>query len=1238
MSSEMCKILLKGLVCLVLQGLLGLAAFADTPPSSRPLPGADWREESSKPKDGAPSTALTGARRATGSFPTTVPGSGTSTRGTVQEVFRIGKKDYSYLEFARERDPGRPVQYRIGQSSAAKDWVAYQPGSFDNFAKEPEGVPVQIIFSLPSAPRGKFVLHLDAIVRHTQPAAPRYAVEINGHSGSYQLRPRPAPELWWSTGAGSPRFIGYESLDMPLPASYFRRGENTLTVRCVDGHGIYYDDLSLINESAGTVPLVTEAWVQPTIFYKTRDSKLVELAEVNLRLTRPLPRTTVRVVVGSTEVKKEVSQSAFGDLVTTVEVPAPEAPLPVALYVGGARAPVFRGTFQPQRRWRVYAEPRAQHNYGYNEVPARTLEWQNRYIDKFLDILREYPSYSFTLDVATNLESYLETRGEPQRKQLLDYLRNGKVGVNAFWMNFFTGLATPEELFQMLDYALRAGKEHGFTVDETSATDEPSVTWAYPQILAEARIKYFANGSNPWRGPFLPLGHLNLQSPFYWEGPNGSKVLIWHGVSYVVVRDMTWDGWNPDDARLDKEDPARFVGCWNSPCEDVRWREHKYSPSLFGLQHSLPLFLSQYDREDYPFDAVFLYGLEYDEVPIRHFGSADIIERWNQEYAYPKVIPGIQRDYFRYITEHFGSQIRTYRGDGGGSWEEEAGADARVAAMNRTSQMQVTAAEKLESIATWLQPLIRYDQVGFREAWKNIMLTDNYVWSDASAVLRPSSYLTRVSESNHRGWAETAYRQTQDLLTVAMDKIAELIQTDQRGVVVFNVDSQARSDFFDWELELDEAPQDPATGQPLPCGVLKAVEGYQAIRCWAAEVPALGYRFYPIVKGTVPAGEVGTTSAGGAPIEGRYYKLQLDPETGAVAQLIDKETGQNLVNSASGYKLNEYLYVTGGDSPPDNRLLTADPTLPVPELTINRPTLVGTPQVAHFSWGTRVTIHARTVNTPEIVTTITLNDEQKQVTFQNEVEKTLTLKKEGVYFAFPFAVESPQVEYQGGTAWVNPEKDMLPGATRQFFVTQGGVRIKGAKQSVGWVSVDAPLITLEDINRGLWPDSLKLHAGTVFSYVMNNYFLIDVPGQQGGHFTFRYVLTSGPDVPLSAMTRLTMRARSPLYAVRHYHKEWKQILPAKGTGFLSALPEGLAILTIRPGSDDRTYLVRVQNSTDQPITGRLQFPLVQVADAYLGSVLGDRLQAVEWAEHEVRFPMNKYDIKTLVVRLKASQD
>lgn len=1155
-----------------------------------------------------------------------------TTWGQGQTIFQIGKKDQSYAEFVLRPDSNGPVIYRVGQSLPARDWPAYQPGSLDDFPKNPKGVPYKVQFFLKSTPKGTFILRLDAIFRYREPATPHYVVEINGRLGSYRLNPHPAPELWWPTGGiDYLQFIGYLSSDMVLPASYFRRGDNTLTVRCVDGFGIYYDDLSLTNEPDSKVPRITEASLQPTVFYKNRSSGLVELARLTVRTSRALHRATLKADIGTTEIKREINQEKFGDLEALIEVPATTKSLPASLYLSGTRHPILQTTFQPQRRWRVYAEPREQADFGYDEVPAVTLEWENQYTDRFLDILQQYPGYSFTLDASANLQSYLKTRDEAHEKRLLDYLRSGKVGMNGLWMNFFTGLSTPEELFQVENYALRAGKKYGFIVDEASQTDEPSVTWALPQIMAEAGIKYFANGSDPIHGPFNPIGHLNFHSPYYWEAANGSKVLVWDAVNYTVIRDLTWNGWDPKDVSTDAYDASR-VGCW-VVCEELP--SAKYSPSLFGLQHSLPLFLSQYDRKDYPFDGVLLYGLENDEIPISHFGSADIFKHWNEEYEYPKIISGTLRDYFGYITSHFGSEINTYRGDGGAYWEDESGADARISAMNRSSQMQITAAEKLASIVTWIQPHVKYDETPFREAWDNIMLTDSYVWSGQGST-QPDSYLTKTSEDGHRGYAEDAFRQTRAQLAIAMDQIGQSIKTTKRGVVVFNTGSQSRNGLFDWDLQVNETPQDPATGQPLPCVLLDSSEGYWKIRCWATDVPAMGYKFYPIVTGRVLLVRAETVATPGIVIEGRYYKLQLDPASGAVAQLIDKETGQNLVALDSGYKLNQYLYVTGGDLVGKSRtygpLYNSDPTLKLPDLTIHKQTLIGRPTVAHLPWGSQVTIRTHAVNTPEIITTITLNDEQKEVIFRNDVEKTSTLKKEGVYFAFPFNVKQPQVDYQGATTWVNPEVDMLPGAGRQSFVTQGGVLVKGINQSIGWVSVDAPLITFGDINRGTWPEATKIRNGSIFSYVMNNYWEVDTPAQQGGHFTFRYVLTSGTDVPLSTLGRMTAQARTPLYASRHSHKNWEQMLPEKDASFLGVTPDGVAVLTIRPTAD--TYLIRVQNRTNHALTADLQFPLVQLEDAGLGSVLGDKLEPVKWSRHDIRFNMKRYDITTIVIRIK----
>lgn len=1150
------------------------------------------------------------------------------------EIFSIGTKNNSFAEFARDREAGHEVIYKVGESSPDKDWPAHQPGSFDvmvgrstmqqDWVEAKPGAapePFQIQFNLPTSPRGTFILHVDAIFRYRRPAPPRYTLLINGKAAaSYRLNPHPAPGQWWPNGGeadGNLQYFGYESLDIQLPDSVFASGANTISLRCLDGFGIHYDHLSLSNDQDRQSQVVTEASVEASALYKNRPSGLVELARVRVRTTKPLGRVKLKAVIGANPIESEAVQSELGDIETTIEVPVTDKPVPVVLYVAGGKDPVYRGIFTPRRRWLVYALPMEQADFGYNDLPARTLEWENRFIDKTLQIQKQYPSYSFTLDAAANLESYLATRDEKHGNELLGHLKTGEWGMNALYANFFTGLSTPEELYRTLDFSLQASRKYGFTLDSASQTDEPSITWALPQVLADAGIKYLTNGSDPIRGALNPIGHLNFHSPFYWEAPTGAKVLVWSGISYTAVDDMTWGGWNLESAQ-----------------------SGTYSPSILGLTRSLPLFLSQYDRDDFPFDAVLLFGLHNDEIPMRHWGDADVIDMWNREYAYPKIIPATQRDFFTHITANFSDKIETYRGDGGAYWEDEAGADARIAAMIRTSQMLLAAAEKFESIATWLQPHLKIDRQPFDTAWKNILLADSYVWSDANSFRRPESYRTRGGEAAHRAWAEAALQQTSDLQLVAMDKVAELVNADQQGTVVFNPESWPRSDFFDFEVELDQVLVDPATGQTIPCGVMKSFKDYQEVRCWASDVPGMGYKFYATARGKVPPSEAIFLDRSAPTVDNKYYKVQLDSQTGAVAHLFDKSTGQDLVNSSSDYRLNEYLYVSGGDpgdfikgSLKDNRILAADVTLPLPRLEVHRAALTDVLQARRFPWGTVITIRSRAENTPEIVSTITLLDMKKQVNIHNEVSKTATLKKEGVYFAFPFALRQPQMKYQGATAWVDPETDMLPGANRQWFTTQGGVWGKGADNSIAWATVDAPLVTLEDINQGLWPESIQTRNGALFSYVMNNYWYTDTPAQQGGRFTFRYALTSGPDVSAAQAMTLVGEQRSPLSAIRHYNMGWQPTLTANGAGFLDATPPGVNILTIRRLNND-SYLVRVQNTTAGELNANLQFPTVKLREAYLGSVVGERTADLEWSPHGITLPMRRYEIKSVTVKVE----
>jgi hypothetical protein len=219
---------------------------------------------------------------------------------------------------------------------------------------------------------------------------------------------------------------------------------------------------------------------------------------------------------------------------------------------------------------------------------------------------------------------------------------------------------------------------------------------------------------------------------------------------------------------------------------------------------------------------------------------------------------------------------------------------------------------------------------------------------------------------------------------------------------------------------------------------------------------------------------------------------------------------------------------------------------------------------------------------------------------------------------------------------VNPETDMLPGANRQWFTTQSGVRVTSPEVSISWATVDAPLITLEDINRGRWPESIQIHSGTVFSYVMNNYWYTDTPAQQGGTFTFRYAMTSARATTEAESAAFATEQRSPLVAMRRYRMGWDPQLPETGTGFVEASPEGVSVLTMRAQAAERnSYLVRVQNTTSAPLPGKLRFSGASLKAAYSASVIGEPTGELESSNRIVSLPLEPYQIRTVLVKLKS---
>ena len=94
-----------------------------------------------------------------------------------------------------------------------------------------------------------------------------------------------------------------------------------------------------------------------------------------------------------------------------------------------------------------------------------------------------------------------------------------------------------------------------------------------------------------------------------------------------------------------------------------------------AIRDSLPVFLQAYSTNEYKPDGVLIFGTQVENTDL-YPETANFIDAWNREYAYPRLDYATLRDFLKYVDENFGTQLPTYRGDGGPYWEDGAVSDA----------------------------------------------------------------------------------------------------------------------------------------------------------------------------------------------------------------------------------------------------------------------------------------------------------------------------------------------------------------------------------------------------------------------------------------------------------------------------------------------------------------------------------------------------------------------------------
>jgi alpha-mannosidase len=1081
---------------------------------------------------------------------------GTSDWAEPEPIWRIGAQDHHFRDLAHLRDLSLylnafpdDTHFVVGKSKPHQDFCSIHPGPDDAWAGSRDHA-FRISFGLEAVPAGAYELRV-SLVDSNESRPTTLRVNVNDEDQSQ--------EVVVATGAGEialrhPEKGESRTLHVVLGADWLKQGSNWIELLNVDGSWLLYDSLSL-RELAANARWPVQISARPSIFFVELEGRVKQEFTISLSgLTNQEP-VTIEAVSGENPLGAATfERSSVGTASGALYVEPAETPRDVRISVSaGTQTGDVTMRQIPQRKWRVYVTPGVHTDIGYTASHAWVTKVHNRNTDLALELIKEFPLYHFNLEASWAAQTWLRNRPPYRHEELYEAAREGRIGIEAGYLNMLTGLCSEEEMVRTLYYSARLRREHGVPFQSYTLTDVPSAVWSLPSILAGSGIRSLSCGINWIRSRTLNYSPM-AKTPFWWEGPDGGRVLTWFSDGYA---------WGERFALREGGDRIRTV-----LRNDLSWWDR---------------------REDYPYDAILLHGGYSDNAPIGR-RMAESVTEYSERYAYPKVILCDNNRFFEYIEANFADKIPTVRGCGGSWWEDGAGSTAVETAINRNAHQDIIAAEMVWAAAVGVAEAPQYPRSQFDLAWDNILLYDEHTWGTSNSIEDPMSDDVQREWALKAAHARDAAAQTKRLLEDGLRELANEVRAPDNSVLVFNPSGRARSGVVYVDVPvgaviLDE--QRPVIQQV----VSHDLWGNCTLALVASGVPAVGYRTYQVVSdsGVMPSP---SGRFDGKTLENEFYRITFDPATGGMASLIDKTLGRELVDQASPFKLGQLVYASGGEEKKGETQMDC----PIPErVTFSSPAGGDLGEAVHGPVFSSVTWdEAKHERFHYFAMKTILYEHERRVDFVFRMNKKPTYEKEAVYIAFPFAGADPEFRYEIGGGSVRPNEEHLPGACRDWLAVQRWVTVNTDGAGVVWSPIDTPLMTLCDFTPGKWLRELPITNGTIFAYAMNNYWYTNYKAGQDGWFTFRYSLTSDTSIGPSAASRFGESVVQPMRAIfLESGRKATGLLPSSKS-FCEVDPLNVTLTALKRAEDGKALIVRVRETAGRNTDTRISANLARI--------------------------------------------
>lgn len=942
-------------------------------------------------------------------------------------------------------------------------------------------------------------------------------------------------------------------------------------------------------------------------------------------------------------------------------------------------------TWTPERHWEVYLVHGSHHDLGYTDLPSNVLREHDRFLDEILRYCEEtadWPEESrfrYVVEQGWSVLHFIEHRPPDVVERLVRLMREGRIEVTALFGNETTELCGHEEQIRLLYPSFRLKRRFGIPIRTAELNDIPGVSWGLASVLAGAGIRYFAPAIPDYFAwgfrvhPFwdeeaiLPR---DMSGAFWWEGPDGQRVLFWYeGGSVHWTPLWTYEQAERDVSRCLTELArrgypydllrARFQGGQrdNSP-PDVRlsliareWNRRWAYPRLIVATNaqffeafertagsSLRTLRGDLPNTDYTVGATStaketgINRLTHDLLTsAEKFAACAALV---SDHVYPADTLAEAYDHALLYDEHTWGMAHPIGPAQDASWSQKAEHAYRAAALAHDVLLKST---------NRLADRIRLADEGY-----HIIVFNPLSWERTDVVHLPA--VTPAPCSRPMYWRYPAPDEDRPPIWVSGTAIGRDIVHLPLALLEQPFElidlSTGRSVPYQIATVDDPLAARPYAAYYYALGVTSQLQHkdllvdptHRKTLIFVAEgVPPLGYKTYRIIPAAQHPRFESSLFVGEHWLENRFYRITLDPESGAVVSIFDKELQREWVDAEAPYGFNQLVArwpQSGETAVPARSVIRRGESGPVCASLIVTGDAPGCPQ-----------------RTQEI----TLCDSIKRIDFANRLLRDATPLLE-LYFAFPFAIARPRFRYEASNAVIEPIHDQLPGTNTDAYAVQHWVMAWDEAGSVIWSSLEAPVVALG----GLWPgylsqahhavtppgyghdflrDPVQLEKGHIYSYAMVNNFRTNFQPVQVADTLFRYTITSHPPAGSDPMKWSKARdfgwaASIPLVPVCMVGPQPRDQLEggpwlSTAASFCQLDQPNVTLLTLKAAEDGDGWIVRLAEIGGQEVAVTVTLPFLEIAQAFRTNLVEENEAILPSDRHHVRVTVPAYGIVTL---------